>query len=295
LVILAAGIGTRFRGAKQLETVGPGGEILADYAAFDASRHGFGRVVLVTREGIDPPLVERAERWKRLGLEVAFAHQHLDDLPGGRSAPPWRLKPWGTVQAVLAARAHVKGPFAVANADDFYGSQGYAVLATHFASRPDELAVVGYRLGDTLSAYGGVSRGLCHVTADGMLKSVVELREVARKNATIQGREPSGEVITLTGDETVSMNLWGFWPTVFESLERTFVNFLELEWNDADAECLIPGAVGAVIARRSGRVRVLKAQSRWFGLTHPADVADARTALAGMVAAGEYPRVLFAA
>jgi NDP-sugar pyrophosphorylase family protein len=293
LVLLAAGMSTRYGSLKQLAPVGPSGETLMDYGIHDAWRAGFRRVVLVVRAGIRDQLDEHVSRW-RSRVELAYAVQRTSDLPRSWSLPPGRTKPWGTAHAVLAAEDVLSGPFAVANADDWYGPSSYAALARHFARRGRrEHALLGFRLEDTLSAHGGVSRAVCQVTRDGRLTGITEWLDVREEMGRIVGRSGSREG-ELQRDALVSMNLWGFTMDVFPLLHDGFVDFLRETAGDLTAEYLIPDAVGAGIGQGTMVVRVLPARDGWFGITHPDDMQAARARMERLVAAGVYPHDLFA-
>lgn len=292
LVLLAAGMSTRYGSLKQLAPVGPSGETLMDYGIHDAWQAGFRRVVLVVRAGIRDQLDEHLGRW-RSRVELAYAVQRTGDLPRGWSPPPGRSKPWGTAHALLAAEDALDGPFAVANADDWYGPSSYAMLAHHFGKRGRaEHALLGFRLEDTLSTHGGVSRAVCDVTNDGRLTGITEWLDVREELGRITGRaeEVHGE---LRRDALVSMNLWGFRMEVFPLLHQGFVDFLRDAAGDPAAEYLIPDAVGEAIRQDDMRVRVLPARDGWFGLTHPADLDAARARMERLVSAGVYPSDLF--
>lgn len=287
LVIMAAGLGTRFGGPKQLTAVGPSGETLLDYAVFDALRAGFERVVLVVRPEVDRALRARAGEWFPR-VATLFVEQRLDDLPPGHRPPSGRPKPWGTGHAVLAVRGAIDGPFAVCNADDFYGAGAYRALAAHLAAPGDAHALVGYRLDGTLSAHGGVARAVCECAADGTLERIVEVGDLRRANGGIVGRTPeTGRVFT--GAEVVSMNLWGFRPPVLAVLADQFASFLAARGREPDAEFLLSTAVNEQVAAGWCALQVLPARDRWFGLTFAADLKTTRAAVADLVRAGAYP------
>lgn len=289
LVVLAAGMGSRYGGLKQLDPVGPGGATLMDYSVFDARRAGFRRVVFVIRPDMEEAFRPFVSARYESAIEVMTAHQRREDIPTGVSDPPERTKPWGTGQAVLAAEPHVNGPFAVINADDFYGRAAYDALAGFFrGSADDTAALVGYRLADTLSESGGVNRGVCKVSADGWLSGIEEMYEIRRgPDGAISGRGS----LPLTDRTLVSMNFWGFTPAVFGLLRRGFVEF----FRTADllkAEYLLPTEIGRAIQGGSARVRVLDAGSRWFGMTYPADRPAVTAAIGRLVSEGVYPERL---
>lgn len=292
LVMLAAGLGSRFGGNKQLAEVGPHGARLMDYSIYDAHRAGCTRVVFVIREELE--LEFRRSILPRYAghLETAVVHQRLDALPPGHSAPVGRTKPWGTAQAVLAAEPAVPGPFIVANADDRYGAAAFAAAAGFLASAPSgEAALVSYALRDTLSEHGSVNRGVCQLGADGSLAQIDEVREI---RAAVDGRlvgQGSGGEVALSPETPVSMNLWAFGRGIFTVLEAGFRRFLES--TDRTGEYYIPTAVAAAIADGSLVVRTLPARSTWCGLTHPADRPKVVDAIHAAIRAGEYPERLW--
>ncbi len=292
LVLLAAGMSTRYGSLKQLAPVGPSGETLIDYGIHDAWRAGFRRVVLVVRAGIRDELDAHLGRW-RSRVELAYAIQRTGDLPKSWSPPPGRSKPWGTAHAMLAAEDALDGPFAVANADDWYGPSSYATLARHFSKRGrTEQALLGFRLEDTLSSHGGVSRAVCDIANDGHLTGITEWLDVREEMGRITG-QVGGARADLERDALVSMNLWGFTMDVFPLLHEGFVDFLRATAGDPKAEYLIPDAVGAGIRQGAIRVRALPARDGWFGITHAADLEAARSRMERLAAAGVYPRDLF--
>jgi MobA-like NTP transferase protein len=294
-VLLAAGMGSRYGGVKQLEEVGPGGATLMDYSIYDALRAGFRKVVFVIRPDLEEAF--RATIVPRYAgrIEVATAHQRLEDLPGGVAVPADRQKPWGTGQAVLAAEGAVPGPFVVVNADDFYGAPAFAASAEFLRHAPPEgpatFALVGYRLRDTLSEHGAVNRGACRVDAEGWLEKVEEVYEIAPTAAgQLVGRGAAGHV-TLSADALVSMNLWAFRTSIFPILRAGFVRFLA--GADAKKEFLLPAAVQESLERKAAQVRVLDAGSPWFGMTYPADRPRVEQAIATLVREGVYPARLW--
>jgi hypothetical protein len=295
LVMLAAGLGSRFGGAKQLEAMGPGGATLMEYALYDAQRAGFGEVIFVIRADMDATFRDFAAT--RFGRRIPWrtAIQRLTDVPAGVRVPQGRVKPWGTGHAVLAAAAHVRSAFAVLNADDFYGAPAFSTLAEflrmHRSDRPPTFAVVGYRLGDTVPESGGVNRAWCRTGADGWLEAVEEVVGLEREPGGFRGAGETGPV-TLGADAPVSMNLWGFTPAVIDILQRGFAQFFE----SADAprgEYLIPSALRGALARGECRVRVLNPKSFWFGVTHPADRQLVQSELRRLVQEGRYPERLW--
>ncbi len=307
LVVLAAGVGSRYGGLKQIEPVGPAGEIVLEYAAFDARRAGFGRVVFVIRRDIEADFRSLVE--PRLGgaIDVAYAFQDLDDVPPPFTVPPTRHKPWGTAHAVRACRHAVDGPFAVVNADDFYGRAAFARLgdALRGAAPPlgidrgpdavDTYFLVSYPLRATLSEHGSVSRGICTVDGGGHLARVAERLRIEPDGVDAQYLDDDGAWHRLAGDTPVSMNLWGFTPSIFPHLEHAFAAFLRAHGRDDAAELHLPAVVDAAVRAGAARVRVVSAGARWLGVTYPADVPAAVAGIRALVEAGEYPSPLWAA
>ncbi len=296
LIVLAAGIGSRYGGLKQLEPVGPGGEALLDYAIYDAARAGFERFLLVIRPELEFAFRERlAGRFRNLP-SPEFAHQKLNDLPPGFSVPVGRVKPWGTGHAALAARFATLDRFVVMNADDFYGESAFTALADHLRGLADcnapEFAAAGYTLRDTLSPHGGVSRAVCEVDGDGYLARVTELKKIGEADGLLSGVTVQGERRELTGDETVSMNLWAATAAAFPLLEREFERFLVEHGDERDAEFYLSNSVNDLIASGEMRVRVIPTPGPWLGVTHREDKPYVVAQLRELVAAGHYPEDL---
>lgn len=288
LVVLAAGLAQRYGRPKQLDPVGPGGQALLDYAIFDARREGFGRVVLVTRPSLEPELRGHLERVHG-HLPLVFVEQRLDDLPGGAAPPPGRTRPWGTGHAVYAARGAIEGEaFAVCNADDFYGHAAWAALGRHLhAGR--EAALVGYTLAATLSAAGGVSRGICEVGGDGRLRSLREATGLVREGSRVLGRDVAGAALVLPAEAIVSMNLFGLPAATAGLLAERFGAFLLDQGGSLDAEFYLSEALNQLVGARRLAVRVLPAGTGWLGLTFAADRDGVVRRLAELHAAGAYP------
>lgn len=295
LVILAAGLGSRYGGMKQLEAVGPGGATLMEYSLYDARRAGFGEAIFVIRSDMEEAFAQFANARFGTGIPWRTAIQRLEDVPSGALVPPDRKKPWGTAHAVLAAAHRVHAPFAVLNADDFYDAPSFSALAGHLrehaGDRPPCYAVVGFHLGDTVPESGGVNRGWCRADASGWLESVEEVVRIAPARGGFAGAGESGPVL-LPADALVSMNLWGFTPAVFDTLRRGFVEFFRSR-DTTRGEYLIPTAIRSSLERRECRVRVLDPGSRWFGVTHPADRPVVAAALRQLVHEGRYPERLW--
>ncbi|HVH68339.1 MAG TPA: NTP transferase domain-containing protein [Gemmatimonadales bacterium] len=288
LVVLAAGLGTRYGGLKQLTPVGPRGEALLDYGVYDAARAGFGRVVFVVRQEVEELFRRHVATVIGDAMDVAYAQQTLDP------SPPGRTKPWGTGHAVLAAAPQITAgrPFAVMNADDFYGPVAYRMLFEHLTSagpEKGEHTLIGYPLAMTLSPHGGVSRAIAETDGRGYLSRLTEVTDIAPGGSGFTGRTAAGQAVAVSGEELVSMNLWGFTPAVLFALGRQFGRFLELWGADPAAEFLLSEAVGAQVAEGEARVRVLRTSERWLGVTFSADDEAVRAELARLVEAGLYP------
>jgi hypothetical protein len=298
LVVLAAGMGSRYGGLKQIDPVGPHGEVVLDYSVFDARRAGFGSVVFVIRRDIERPFRETVGRRFEDRLEVRYAFQELDSLPRGQRVPEGRTKPWGTGHAVLCSRTQVAEPFAVINADDFYGADSYRQLAGFLttpiaAGAPETYAMVGFELGRTLSEHGTTARGVCTVDATGCLQSVEELTAIERTADGARNRLPDGTFQALTGRETVSLNCWGFHPGFFARLETGFQHFLHEHATSAKAEFYLPFAVNSLIQSGAARVKVLPTQANWFGVTYREDRPVVIESIQRLIRAGAYPAQLW--
>jgi len=290
LLILAAGIGSRYGGIKQMDQIGPSGESIIDYSVFDAIRAGFGKVVFVINPKIEKEFKEVYERRLSGKIETAYVLQELSKIPEGLHLHPGRKKPWGTGHAVLVARDLIHEPFAVINADDFYGAEAFKVLGSYLSTMKNDVthyAMVGYPLKNTLSENGSVSRGVCQVQ-DGKLAAVVERTSIVRKDGHIVYEE-NGEQVPVDEDVLVSMNLWGFIPGYFDYSETYFREFIQAHANELTAEFYIPFVVNKLIKEKKATVRVLESLDQWFGVTYQADKAVTIKKLRAMVEAGTYP------
>lgn len=293
LIVLAAGLGSRFGGFKQIAPVGPNGEVILDYSIYDALRAGFDRIVMVIRPELEAPLREHFGKFQRPDLKVDFVFQEMTDLPKGFTLPPERTKPWGTNHAVLAARHVINGPFGVINADDFYGAASYRVLAENLRDLPTNTqCLVGFNLMKTLSSNGTVSRGLCQVNADGNLAGVVEITKIEPDGAGGARALDSGTPVPLNSNDVVSMNMWGFGPEAMEDFWRLLSDFLRENIDQPKAEFYIPTAVDSLIKSGKATCRVRPSPSPWFGITYPEDKAETIANIQSLVAAGEYPNHL---
>ncbi|MBN2189082.1 MAG: NTP transferase domain-containing protein [Chitinispirillaceae bacterium] len=280
LCILAAGIGSRFGGLKQMQAVGPRGELLIDYAISDARKAGFERFVFVISKQIERDFKGHMETRYGAGAGFVYAYQELGDIPEGYKVPEGRVKPWGTVQAVLAARKAVGGvPFGVINADDYYGPRSFAVLFRALETMPQdsrEFVMVGFVLSKTLSEHGVVARGVCTVE-NGYLASIVEREKVRRSGNAVMYETASGESVSIDPRSVVSMNFWGFAPQVlFPLLERSFGSFLERSGAGLKSECYLPTVINTGLAEKEVRVRMLYSGEQWFGMTYANDVEAVR-------------------
>ena len=297
LLVLAAGMGSRYGGLKQLDPVGPGGETLMDYSIYDAKRAGFSRVVFLIRREMREIFEEQVSRKYQGILEVDYAYQDKDDLPADFAYPEGREKPWGTGHAVWAAREALQGvPFAVINADDFYGAETFTELMKAFSSEPSsevilECSMVGFRLSETLSEHGTVSRGICQ-TKDGYLQSVEEWTEISGTDQ-VSGKNPAGDILSLTGEETTSMNVWAFPSDAFSPLGEGFSCFLESMPDPLTSEFYLPAAVDEWIREGTGRVSVRPASCSWMGVTYKEDKPRVEQMIGDLVGAGDYPDPLF--
>ena len=300
LVILAAGIGSRFGGGiKQLEPVGPNGEIIMDYSIHDAIEAGFNKVVFIIRRDLDEDFRRIiGDRISKV-VEVAYAYQALDDLPEGFSVPEGRKKPWGTGQAVLAARDVIKEPFAVINADDYYGKEGfrllYDVLTADDASEDDveKIYMAGFVLKNTLSDNGGVTRGICHRDEEGTLTGITKNENII-KNGDSAAVETEDGLAEVDPESLVSMNMWGFKQSFVKELEKGFPEFLKtIEGNELKAEYLLPIIVDDMLSRNRAQVKVLRTDDQWFGVTYKEDKDFVKESFAKLVDAGIYKTPLF--
>jgi dTDP-glucose pyrophosphorylase len=296
LVLLAAGIGNRYGGLKQMEKVGPSGETIIDYSIYDAVRTGFGKVVFVIRKSIEEEFNEVFLAKLKGKLDIDYVFQELKDVPAGLKVSPDRVKPWGTSQAVLVAEPKVREPFAAINADDFYGRQAFEVMADFLGGLRNGArlySLVGYQLGSTLSAHGSVARGVCEVDKAGMLKSIVERTSIEKTTDGARFRDETGHVVILSGRETVSMNFWGFTPSFFKYAKTEFGSFVRNNINNPKAELYIPTVINKLIKTGKARVKVLECGERWFGVTYKEDRPQVVQAIHQLVSAGKYPSPLW--
>ncbi len=300
LVVMAAGMGSRYGGLKQLDPVGGHGELIIDYSIYDARRAGFETVVFVIKPEIEADFKAAiGDRLSRV-MDVRYVYQRLDDLPEGYAVPEGRVKPWGTAQAALAARGVVDGPFAVINADDYYGPEGFGAIYDYLLSHPDgdvyEYAMVGYLLENTVTEHGYVSRGVCVESGDNDLISVTERTRIEKGAACPRFTEDGGATWEdLPGDTIVSMNLWGFTRSYLDEAWARFPAFLDgaLRDNPMKGEYYLPTVVSQLIAEGRARVKVLRSRDKWYGVTYQEDKPVVVKAIADMTAGGLYPENLW--
>ncbi len=296
LIVLAAGIGSRYGGLKQMDPVGPSGEFILDYSVYDAIKAGFNRIVFVISEAIETDFKDTLGKRIAEHIEVDYVIQRLADLPEEFSVPTDRVKPWGTGHAVFACRDAVNEPFAVINGDDFYGQESYKLLANSLdTSANDEtiFAMVGYKLSNTVSEHGSVARGVCSIDKDSKLTTVVERTHIESVDGNIRFQDDDGSWHDLPGNELVSMNLWGFKPSLFATLETEFIEFLKTSGNELKSEFFVPSVVNTLINENKITVNVLATSSPWFGVTYAADKPVVIAKIKKLITDGVYPNNLW--
>lgn len=301
LVVMAAGMGSRYGGLKQIDPVGPHGELIIDYSIFDARRAGFETVVFVIKPELEETFRQAiGDRLSRY-MTVKYAYQELSDLPAGYAVPEGRVKPWGTCHAVLAARRQVHGPFAVINSDDYYGPQAFQEIYDYLSSTADrpgqyQYAMVGYRLGNTVTEHGTVARGVCETDEEGFLRQITERTQIAKEGEDARYTQDGGQTWTpLSGDTVVSMNLWGFTRSFLDEASVGFPAFLRrtLVEDPMKGEYFLPYVVERLIHTDKARVKVLRSGDKWYGVTYPQDKPLVMQALADMTREGRYPAPLW--
>ena len=294
LFVLAAGMGSRYGGLKQLDGLGPHGETIMDYSIYDAIRSGFGKVVFVIRHDFEADFRSKilSKYENHIPTEVVF--QSINDLPEGYTCPEGRTKPWGTNHALLMGRNVINEPFAIINADDFYGQDSFRVMAEQLskATGENEYCMVGFRIGNTMSKSGTVARGICE-TKDGYLTGVVERTALGYKGEAICFTDENGVEQTLAPETPVSMNLWGFTPDYFKYSEEYFKRFLDTNKDNLKAEFYVPLLINELVTSGKARVKVLDTTSKWFGVTYAADRPAVVEKFAELHASGEYPEKMF--
>jgi dTDP-glucose pyrophosphorylase len=288
LLIMAAGMGSRYGGLKQLDSVGPNEETIIDYSVYDAIRSGFNKVVFVIREGFHKEFRSLITDKYSGQIKVEFAFQELHNLPEGFSCPLERKKPWGTGHAILTAKDFIQEPFVAINGDDFYGLESFKVVAGYYQNGGDEFSMVAFQLDNTLSDFGSVTRGLCTLNGE-KLDTVIETGGLKMSD---DGME-SDRKIVLNGKEPVSMNVWGFTPDLFTYLESMFSKFLEKEGNELKSEYLIPSVVNTLIQTGEKNVHILHSSAKWFGVTYKEDKPYVTKQINDLINKGIYPNKLF--
>lgn len=301
LVIMAAGIGSRFGGGiKQLEPVGPGGEIIMDYSIHDAMEAGFNKVIFIIRRDLEKDFKEIVGHRIEKLLPVEYAYQELQDLPAGYEVTPGRTKPWGTGQAVLSVKGMVDGPFLVINADDYYGREGFRRIHDYMAEHMDsqseiyDICMGGFVLSNTLSDNGTVTRGVCQVDGDGFLTNVTETYNIQMKEDGLHATDESGAPVTISPSQPVSMNMWGLPASFIQELEKGFPVFLDsLKEGDIKSEYLLPKIIDNLVQNKKARVTVLDTPDKWFGVTYREDKQAVTDAIRGLIESGVYEEKLF--
>ncbi|MCQ2237067.1 MAG: nucleotidyltransferase [Bacteroidales bacterium] len=297
LFVLAAGMGSRYGGLKQLDGLGPNGETIMDYSVFDAMRAGFGKIVFVIRKTFEDDFREKVLSKYENHIPVEVVFQDINDLPAGFKCPEERTKPWGTNHAVLMGKDAIKEPFAVINADDFYGRDSFAVLGKYLSNLADDAknkyCMIGFRVGNTLSESGTVARGICSTDSKNLLQTVVERTEIMRVDGPVCYKDEEGKWVAIEDNTPVSMNMWGFTPDYFQYSTEYFVEWLKENGTQLKSEYYIPLMVNKLITNGTATVEVLDTTSKWFGVTYAADRQGVVDKINALIAAGEYPSKLF--
>lgn len=300
LVIMAAGLGSRFGGGiKQLAKLGPGGEVIMEYSVYDAIKAGFDKVIFIIRREIEADFREIIGNRVEKHIRCEYAYQELADLPAGFSVPEGRRKPWGTAHALIQVRRQIDSPFAVINADDFYGREGFRLLHDYLTEKLDEskpyfdICIAGFLVGNTLSKNGAVNRGVCETGVDGTLSAIHETYEIREERDGIFGRRADGTRVEVRRDAIVSMNMFGLSEGFLDSLERNFPAWLSVHGGELKSEYLLPAEIDVLMQAGKARVSVLPDHDRWFGVTYQEDKAAVQRALRALHAQGVYPERLF--
>ena len=296
LFVLAAGMGSRYGGLKQLDGLGPNGETIMDYSIFDAIRGGFGKVVFVIRKDFEQDFRDKILSKYENHIPVELVFQSLDSLPAGFTCPADRVKPWGTNHAVLMGKEVINEPFAVINADDFYGRDSFAVLGKELSAmtgKKNDYCMVGYRVGNTLSESGSVARGVCETNAEGYLTTVVERTAIERIDGKVSFTDENGQLVSIADNTPVSMNMWGFTPDYFEYSVEYFKDFLAANGQQLKSEFYIPLAVNNLIVSGKATCKVLDTPSKWFGVTYAEDRPQVVLKINELIRKGVYPKKLF--
>jgi hypothetical protein len=295
LLVLAAGMGTRYGGNKQLDEVGPSGETIIDYSIYDAIRAGFGKIVFVIRHDIEDQVKERFVKKLKGKVEVDYIFQEITNLPEGVKVNQERQKPWGTSHAILVTEKKIKEPFGVINADDYYGVESFKILHDFLVDDkdPNSYCIVGYKMGNTLSDHGHVNRGVCSVGADGLLKKIVETRQIEKTSDGAQAPGTDSKMQKFTGNEIVSMNLWGFKPSCYSFLGSEFRNFINNNGMNLSAELDIPTSMDKFVKNGEITIKILMSNARWFGVTYREDKPFVVDSINKMISKGVYPAKIY--
>ena len=296
LFVLAAGMGSRYGGLKQLDGLGPHGETIMDYSIYDAVRAGFGKVVFVIRHSFEQDFKNKIVKKYESVVPVEIVFQELEYLPEGFTLNPERVKPWGTNHAVLMGKDVIKEPFAVINADDFYGRESFQILADYLkemTGKTNQYCMIGYRVGNTLSESGAVARGVSASDSEGYLTEVVERTHIERVGGQVQYQDEKGTMVSIPDNTPVSMNMWGFTPDYFDYSEKDFVQFLTENSDNLKSEYFIPLMVNKLVQNGAIKLKVLDTPSKWFGVTYAADRDAVVAKINALIEAGEYPEQLW--
>ncbi|MCM8538818.1 MAG: sugar phosphate nucleotidyltransferase [Lentisphaeraceae bacterium] len=288
LLVMAAGMGSRYGGLKQLDAVGPNGETIIDYSVYDAIRAGYTKVVFIIRKDFEDEFKTKVGDKYQGKIKVEYAYQSLDDLPGGHTPPEGREKPWGTGQAILTAKDLISEPFTVINGDDFYGAESFQVAADYYNSDVDDFSMVAFRMDRTLSKFGGVTRGVCTVS-DNKMTDIIETEGLQK----VEGKVISKSDNNFDGSEPVSMNMWGFTPRLFDYLHEMFIEFLAENGKEMKSEFLIPTVVNDLIQSAREHITVVESSAVWFGVTYKDDKPYVVEQIQSLINSGEYPENLF--
>jgi dTDP-glucose pyrophosphorylase len=290
LLVLAAGMGSRYGGNKQLDTVGPSGETIIDYSIYDAIRAGFGKIVFVIRHEIEDRIKERFDARLKGRIDVEYVFQEITNLPEGLQVSSDRKKPWGTSHAILVSEKVIHEPFGVINSDDYYGVQSFKILHDYLVNKndPNSYCIVGYKMKNTLSDHGHVNRGVCKVGAEGFLKNIVEIHRIEKTSCGAQAPLDNGEMQIFSGEEVVSMNMWGFKPSCFKLLAEDFRNFINEKGMDLHAELDIPTSIDKFVKSGQIRIEILMSNERWFGVTYREDKLFVVNSIKSLIAQGIY-------
>jgi UTP-glucose-1-phosphate uridylyltransferase len=288
-------MGSRYGGNKQLDEVGPSGETIIDYSIYDAIRAGFGKIVFVIRRDIEEQVKERFVKKLKGKIDVDYVFQEISNLPEGVTVTPDRQKPWGTSHAILVTEDKITEPFGVINADDFYGFDSFRILHDFLVNdkSPNQYSIIGYKMGNTLSEHGHVNRGVCKADEKGLLQNIVETKQIEKTDAGAQAPGSDGKMIQFTGNEIVSMNLWGFKPSCYKFLREEFTNFINRSGMDLKSELDIPTSMDKFVKSGEITIKILMTNEKWFGVTYREDKPLVVESLRKMIRDGAYPATIY--